>query len=109
MPWLQDIMMLYPIRTVVPDTVSPGGRSGSAICSGIPRTCHHSGAFNRLKEKLKDDRGSAIVLVIIAIAFVGTLVAMLVYMVYFNYLMKYNGRKTTSAVFTICLIFRFLL
>ena len=55
---------------------------------------------NRLKEKLKDDRGSAIVLVIIAIAFVGTLVAMLVYMVYFNYLMKYTDRSAKNNFYT---------
>lgn len=55
---------------------------------------------NKLKEKLKDNRGSAIVLVIIAIAFVGTLVAMLVYMVYFNYLMKYADRSAKNNFYT---------
>lgn len=55
---------------------------------------------NKLKEKLKDNRGSAIVLVIIAIAFVGTLVAMLVYMVYFNYLMKYTDRSAKNNFYT---------
>lgn len=55
---------------------------------------------NKLKEKLNDDRGSAIVLVIIAIAFVGTLVAMLVYMVYFNYLMKYTDRSAKNNFYT---------
>lgn len=55
---------------------------------------------NKLKEKLNDDRGSAIVLVIIAIAFVGTLVAMLVYMVYFNYLMKFTDRSAKNNFYT---------
>lgn len=55
---------------------------------------------DRLKRKLKDDSGSAIVLVIIAIAFVGTLVAMLVYMVYFNYLMKYTDRTAKNNFYT---------
>ncbi len=53
-----------------------------------------------LKKKLKDNRGSAIVLVIIAIAFVGTLVAMLVYMVYFNYLMKFTDRTAKNNFYT---------
>lgn len=55
---------------------------------------------NKLKEKLSDNSGSAIVLVIIAIAFVGTLVAMLVYMVYFNYLMKYADRSAKNNFYT---------
>lgn len=56
--------------------------------------------YKKLKEKLKDDRGSALVLVIIAIAFVGTLVAMLVYLVYFNYLMKFTDRSAKENFYT---------
>jgi hypothetical protein len=56
--------------------------------------------IKNLKEKLKDNRGSALVVVIIAIAFVGTLVAMMVYMVYFNYLMKYTDRSAKNNFYT---------
>lgn len=56
--------------------------------------------FKKLKEKLNDNRGSALVLVIIAIAFVGTLVAMLVYLVYFNYLMKFTDRSAKENFYT---------
>ncbi|MCH5280689.1 MAG: hypothetical protein J1E61_04410 [Lachnospiraceae bacterium] len=51
-------------------------------------------------ENGKKDQGSALVLVIIAIAFVGTLVAMLVYMVYFNYLMKFADRSAKNNFYT---------
>ena len=48
--------------------------------------------FNRMKSKWKlnrtNDQGSAIVVVILAIAFVGMLVAMMAYMSYMNYIMK---------------------
>ena len=40
------------------------------------------------------------VLAIIAIAFVGTLIAMLVYTVYFNYLMKYTDRSAKKNFYT---------
>lgn len=59
-----------------------------------------SALYKKLKEKLNDNRGSALVLVIIAIAFVGTLVAMLVYLVYFNYLMKFTDRSAKSNFYT---------
>lgn len=51
-------------------------------------------------EKDKKNQGSALVLVIIAIAFVGALVAMLVYMVYFNYLMKFADRSAKNNFYT---------
>lgn len=56
--------------------------------------------LKKQKEKWNNDRGSAIVLVIIAIAFVGTLIAMLVYTVYFNYLMKYTDRSAKNNFYT---------
>lgn len=45
-----------------------------------------------LNKKRRDNKGSAIVLVIIAIAFIGMLVAMILYMSYCNYLMKNSDR-----------------
>lgn len=52
--------------------------------------------LKRLREKFhiikNDDKGSAIVVVILAIAFVGMLVAMIAYMSYMNYLMKHTDR-----------------
>ena len=52
--------------------------------------------FNRMKSKWKlnrtNDQGSAIVVVILAIAFVGMLVAMMAYMSYMNYIMKATDR-----------------
>ena len=54
----------------------------------------------RLKKKKLNNSGSAIVLVIIALAFVGMLVAMLVYMVYYNYLMKYTDRAAKDNFYT---------
>lgn len=56
--------------------------------------------LKKQRDKMKDNRGSAMVLVIIAIAFVGTLIAMLVYMVYFNYMMKYADRAAKSNFYT---------
>lgn len=56
--------------------------------------------LKKQNEKWDNDRGSAIVLVIIAIAFVGTLIAMLVYAVYFNYLMKYTDRSAKNNFYT---------
>ena len=53
-----------------------------------------------LNKKKDDNKGSALVLVIIAIAFVGTLVAMLVYLVYFNYLMKFSDRQAKNNFYT---------
>lgn len=50
--------------------------------------------------KKKDDRGSALVMVIISIAFIGTLVAMMVYLVYYNYLMKYTDRSAKDNFYT---------
>ncbi len=41
-----------------------------------------------LQNRKRDNRGAALVMVIIAIAFVGMLVAMILYMAYCNYLMK---------------------
>ncbi|MCR5654986.1 MAG: hypothetical protein K6G07_05035 [Lachnospiraceae bacterium] len=56
--------------------------------------------LKRLKERAKDNKGSALVLAIIAIVFVGALVAMLVYMVYFNFLMKYTDRAAKQNFYT---------
>ncbi len=45
-----------------------------------------------LQKRESDNRGAALVLVIVAIAFVGMLVAMILYMAFCNYLMKSNDR-----------------
>jgi len=45
-----------------------------------------------LQKRKSDNRGAALVLVIVAIAFVGMLVAMILYMAYCNYLMKSTDR-----------------
>lgn len=50
----------------------------------------------RIRRKKLDNKGSAIVVVILALAFVGMLIAMLVYMVYYNYLMKYTDRAAKN-------------
>ena len=49
--------------------------------------------MKELQNRKKDNRGAALVMVIIAIAFVGMLVAMILYMAYCNYLMKANDVK----------------
>ena len=47
---------------------------------------------NWMKKQKKDNRGAAMILVIVSIAFIGMLVAMIVYMAYCNYLMKGTDR-----------------
>lgn len=57
--------------------------------------------FSRLRTKLREkldilkenNKGAAIIEAIVAIAFIGMLVAMLVYMTYYNYLMKHVDKK----------------
>lgn len=49
------------------------------------------GLMNRKKVK-KDNRGAAMIMVIVSIAFIGMLVAMIVYMAYCNYMMKATDR-----------------
>lgn len=49
--------------------------------------------YNKFHNRKRDDRGSAIVVVILAIAFVGMLVAMVVYMSYINFIMKGTDRN----------------
>lgn len=57
--------------------------------------------FSRLRTRLRkkldilkeDNKGAAIVVAIVAIAFIGMLVGMLVYMAYYNYLMKHVDKK----------------
>ncbi len=48
----------------------------------------------------KNNRGSSILLVIIAIAFVGTLATILVYSTYYNYLMKHTDRSAKGNFYT---------
>ena len=45
-----------------------------------------------LQNNKRDNKGAALVMVIVAIAFIGMLVAMIIYMAYCNYLMKSNDR-----------------
>lgn len=53
--------------------------------------------FSKLRKKLdilkEDNKGAAIVIAIVAIAFIGMLVGMLVYMAYYNYLMKHVDKR----------------
>lgn len=57
--------------------------------------------FSRLRTRLRkklnilkeDNKGAAIVVAIVAIAFIGMLVGMLVYMAYYNYLMKHIDKR----------------
>lgn len=53
-----------------------------------------------LQNRKRDNRGAALVLVIVAIAFVGMLVAMILYMAYCNYLMKSNDRIAKDNFYT---------
>ena len=55
---------------------------------------------DKLKRKKLNNEGSTIVLVILALAFVGMLIAMLVYMVYYNYLMKSTDRAAKDNFYT---------
>ena len=50
---------------------------------------------NRMKTK-KNNRGAAMIMVIVSIAFIGMLVAMIVYMAYCNYLMKGTDRNAKN-------------
>ena len=43
--------------------------------------------WNRKKGNKKNNRGAAMIMVIVGIAFIGMLVAMIVYIAYYNYLM----------------------
>lgn len=56
--------------------------------------------MDKFNKRKKDNRGSALVMVIISIAFIGTLVAMMVYLVYYNYLMKYTDRAAKDNFYT---------
>lgn len=47
---------------------------------------------DKIQNKNRDNKGAALVMVIVAIAFIGMLVAMVLYMAYCNYLMKNNDR-----------------
>lgn len=53
-----------------------------------------------LQNRKRDDKGAALVLVIVAIAFVGMLVAMILYMAYCNYLMKSNDTMAKDNFYT---------
>lgn len=50
--------------------------------------------IGKLKKHKTDNRGAAIIVVIVAIAFIGMLIAMLTYMAYYNYLMKHVDRSS---------------
>ena len=53
---------------------------------------------NWMKKQKKDNRGAAMILVIVSIAFIGMLVAMIVYMAYCNYLMKGTDRVAKTSI-----------
>lgn len=50
----------------------------------------------KLKELKKNNKGSALIMVIIAMAFVGVLAAIIMYMSMMNYMMKATDKKTTD-------------
>lgn len=52
--------------------------------------------WNRKKGNKKNNRGAAMIMVIVGIAFIGMLVAMIVYMAYYNYLMKGTDRSAKN-------------
>lgn len=54
----------------------------------------------KLKKYKEDNQGAAIVITIVAIAFIGMLVAMLVYMTYYNYLMKNIDKQNKDNFYT---------
>ena len=56
--------------------------------------------MDKFRKGKKDNRGSSLVMVVISIAFIGTLVAMMVYLVYYNYLMKYTDRSAKNNFYT---------
>ena len=55
---------------------------------------------NGIKNRKKDNRGAAMIMVIVSIAFIGMLVAMIVYMAYCNYLMKGTDRGSKNNFYT---------
>ena len=56
---------------------------------------------NRIRNKFKiGNKGSSLILVILAIAFIGMLVAMVSYGSYYNYLMKYSDRTSKDSFYT---------
>ncbi len=56
---------------------------------------------NRKRKKFKiGNKGSSLILVILAIAFIGMLVAMVSYGAYYNYLMKYSDRTSKDSFYT---------
>ncbi|MBQ7065633.1 MAG: Rpn family recombination-promoting nuclease/putative transposase [Lachnospiraceae bacterium] len=57
--------------------------------------------FKKTKGKCNDNTGSSVILVIMTIAFVGTLVAIVTYMSYYNHLMKYSDRSSKENFYTV--------
>lgn len=53
-----------------------------------------------MKKRKKNDKGAAMVMVIVAIAFIGMLVAMVLYMSYANYQMKSSDRRSKDNFYT---------
>lgn len=60
-----------------------------------------SDASNEVKKEKSNNAGSSIILVVMTIAFVGMLVAVVVYMSYYNYLMKYGERSAKENFYTV--------
>lgn len=56
--------------------------------------------WKEMQNKKRDNKGAALVMVIIAIAFIGMLVGMILYMAYCNYLMKANDTKAKDNFYT---------
>lgn len=56
--------------------------------------------LKRRNQKKQNNQGAAMVMVIVAIAFIGMLVAMILYMSYANYIMKANDRRAKDNFYT---------
>jgi len=54
----------------------------------------------RIRKAKEDNQGAAIIVAVVAIAFIGMLIAMLVYMAYYNYLMKHLDKSSKDNFYT---------
>lgn len=59
------------------------------------------GTLKKAGKKQNSNAGSSIILAIVSIAFVGALVSAIVYMSYYNYLMKYGDRSSKENFYTV--------
>lgn len=60
-----------------------------------------SNAYAKVKKKHNNNQGSSVILVVMTVAFVGMLVAIITYMSYYNYMMKYGDRSAKNSFYTV--------